>query len=294
MPSFLSGIVDPMYIIAALIIAISLLVFHCLALEVTGIIYSFFIRTWATVLVSENSNHGDIIVTQTRIGQRILLINDGVIHSIHGGRDGAPEGYCHSGSGVADVLLHRRIVPDAARVTLIGLGGGAMLFYARKGQQWLCYEINPSVIKFATNRDVFTFVTSCPARPMIFCADGFSAINQLGEQDVIVVDTFFGDHNVGSPEILEGLINGSGTNTIFVLHVSGLSDKDISTIAKFGGSRGFTSIIKETPIRDKRLGRCALNDFRHPFYMPSKWMVMSRDYRNIADLFLHPGWEALA
>jgi len=282
-----------MDIVIASVLALVLLLFHCPIFEAIGILYSFFLCTWARIVVSENSSYGNIVVTRTRIGERILLINNGVIHAIHGEKSGVPDGYCYPGSGVADALLQECIVSDTARVALIGMGCGALLYYARKGQQWRCYEINPSIVELATHHDLFKFVASCPTKPIIFCVDGFSAVNQLRQQDVIIVDTFFGDHNVGSPEVLEKLIIGSDANTIFIFHVSGLSDKDMSTMSTLGTSCGFTAIIKETPSRDKELGRCSLDDFRYPFYMPSKWMVMSRDGRHISDLSLAPGWKVL-
>jgi hypothetical protein len=180
-----------------------------------------------------------------------------------------------------------------ASISLIGLGCGATLYYAKTGQQWTCYEIDPSVLQLAHHADLFKFVTSCLTPPTIYCADGFSAIDQLSQQDVIIVDTFFGDHNTGAPDILEKLIIAVNATAVFILHVSGLSEADLLKILAIGTSCGFAAIMKEIPSHDNKSRKCYLGDFRHPFHIPSKWLVMSRNPLVIAALAALPEWKLL-
>lgn len=269
-----------------------LLIFHCLILETIGIIYAFLLL-WAELIVSKSSNYGEIIIAKTVIGKRILLLNDGVIHSIHQQQNNLPEGYCHLDSGVADVLLNNNLVANTARIALIGLGGGTTLYYARNGQQWTAYEINPTILEIATNNNLFKFVNTCTAELNIFGEDGFVNISPLLQQNVIIVDIFFGALNLAKPDTLAKLIQEVEINTIFVLHVSGLANTDIAAIVKLGVSCGFTALIKETPMQETKLGKCSMSDFLHPFYSPAKWLVMVRNYKLVSELYLIPGWKIL-
>ncbi|KOR27512.1 hypothetical protein TI05_18835 [Achromatium sp. WMS3] len=42
-------------------------------------LYAIFVYAWSKTLVAETSDYGDIVITQTYIGQRLLLMHDGVI-----------------------------------------------------------------------------------------------------------------------------------------------------------------------------------------------------------------------
>jgi hypothetical protein len=46
---------------------------------------------------------------------------------------------------------------DGADVGVVGLGAGALAAYARPGQRWTFYEIDPAVLRIATSPQYFTF-----------------------------------------------------------------------------------------------------------------------------------------
>lgn len=270
-----------MYIIFIVLLSVIVLLLRCIIVELIGFIYAFIILAWADVLVAEHSQYGDIFVTRTKIGKRILLINDGVVHSIHNPVNTIPDGYCHVSSGIGQMLSNTTIVSDTARLALIGLGGGAILYYARPQQQWQAYEIDPIVINLAKNSDLFKFVANCAAPLHIYNSDGFAAVEQLLQQDVIMIDTFFGDHNVLSTAVFTSLVNQTQLSTIFILHVSGLSDAEIENMMNIGMKYGLISIVKEVPSNHSSIKKCSWHDFQHPFIIPSKWMLMSRNQLHI-------------
>lgn len=270
----------------------NLLTLHCIILESIGMLYAFLLL-WAELIVAKSSDYGEIVIAKTVIGNRILLLNDGVIHSIHNFQNSIPEGYCNIESGIANILLNPNLITNTARIALIGMGCGTVLYYARKNQQWSGYEINPIIIELASNNNLFNFVNTCVSELTIFCTDGFTSITPSCPQNVIIIDAFFGALNLASVENLTKLIHTVDINTIFILHVSGLIDKDIVAIVKLGISCGFTALIKETPMQNIKLGKCSMSDFVHPFYSPAKWLVMLSNYEHVSTLYLIPGWEIL-
>ena len=85
------------------------------------------------------------------------------------------------------------------RVNIIGLGVGVLFAYGREGDCYRAYDIAPEAIEVATNTNLFTFISSCPAKKEIVLADarkGLEAELASGVEpyDVIVVDAFTGDN----------------------------------------------------------------------------------------------------
>lgn len=85
-------------------------------------------------------------------------------------------------------------LPDTPRrVGLIGLGAGALAAYARDGDQWVIYEINPLVVDLAKRE--FSFLERMKAPYEIVMGDGRLALERESSRqfDVLAVDAFSGD-----------------------------------------------------------------------------------------------------
>ncbi len=85
-------------------------------------------------------------------------------------------------------------LPEAPRkVGVIGLGAGSIIAYARKGDTFRFYEINPQVIELAERE--FTFTRETPAQIEVVLGDGRLSLEREPSQqfDVIAMDAFSGD-----------------------------------------------------------------------------------------------------
>ena len=85
------------------------------------------------------------------------------------------------------------------RVNITGLGVGVMFCYGRKGDYYRAYEISKDAMCVATDTNLFTFVSDCPAKKELVLGDarkGLEAELAAGVEpyDVIVVDAFTGDN----------------------------------------------------------------------------------------------------
>src|SRR3989337_3693167 len=76
---------------------------------------------------------------------------------------------------------------------MIGLGAGSIISYARTGDTFRFYEINPQGVELA-RRD-FTFVTDSPATIEVVLGDGRLSLEREASQqfDVLAMDAFSGD-----------------------------------------------------------------------------------------------------
>ncbi len=79
------------------------------------------------------------------------------------------------------------------RIGLVGLGVGTLLAYAKTGDYFRIYEINPQVIEFA--QQYFSFIQDAPVNLDIISADARLALAQESPQhfDVLALDAFSGD-----------------------------------------------------------------------------------------------------
>jgi hypothetical protein len=79
------------------------------------------------------------------------------------------------------------------KVGVIGLGAGALAAYARPGDEWVFYEIAPSVVKIA--QEEFTFLAQSPAKTEVVLGDGRLSLEREAPHgyDVLAVDAFSGD-----------------------------------------------------------------------------------------------------
>jgi hypothetical protein len=87
--------------------------------------------------------------------------------------------------------------PRLARVGIIGLGSGSLTAYARGGQHWTYFEIDPVVERIATDPSLFTFYRDAQARGArvdTVVGDARVTLQRSPEKfGVIVIDAFSSD-----------------------------------------------------------------------------------------------------
>ncbi len=151
--------------------------------------------------------------------ERLVLVNGTVTHGMQytsPERRREPISYYGPGSGVDLAVKYLRlrspsgvtshpesttkhpaadgtIVGTSLRVGIIGLGAGSLAAYARPGDVFRFYEINPLVENLAWNE--FTFLSDCRGSVEIVLGDGRLSLEREPRQnyDLLVVDAFSGD-----------------------------------------------------------------------------------------------------
>ena len=99
-----------------------------------------------------------------------------------------------SGVGLAMNAAPRIFGPDA-RFGLVGLGTGTLACYARPGERWTIYEIDPAVVRIARDPERFTFLSRCNPDAPIKVGDARLLIEREppASTDLLVVDAFSSD-----------------------------------------------------------------------------------------------------
>lgn len=108
----------------------------------------------------------------------------------------APTAYYVPGSGVGQAMLAApSLYGPQARIGVVGLGAGTLACYARPGQHWRFYEIDPAVVRIARDTGEFTFLGGClPGVPIEIGDARLSLANDpAASLDVLALDAFSSD-----------------------------------------------------------------------------------------------------
>jgi len=123
-----------------------------------------------------------------------VLVHGGVIH---GKQFRAPdrrrEATSYYGPRSGAGLALGALGPSPLRVGIIGLGAGSLACFARPGDLYRFYELNPLVEKLA--RTEFSYLADCRGKPEIVLGDGRLSLEREPPQhyDLLVADAFSGD-----------------------------------------------------------------------------------------------------
>ncbi len=84
---------------------------------------------------------------------------------------------------------------ENGRYGVIGLGTGSLACYAKEGEAWRFFEIDPVVVGIASDAEKFSFLHYCMPNPDIVMGDArlTMAKQEPGSYDLIVVDAFSSD-----------------------------------------------------------------------------------------------------
>ena len=104
-----------------------------------------------------------------------------------------PLAYYHENSGVGRAVKFLTADRDRIHVGIIGLGVGTMAAYAREGDRYTFYEINPEIKRIAETS--FTYLKDCRVKPDVVMGDARLSLEREKSQqfDLLVVDAFSGD-----------------------------------------------------------------------------------------------------
>lgn len=147
------------------------------------------------VILRERNFFGALTV-ENRGGLRTLM-NGRTLHGVQyldPARRREPTSYYSRGGPVGDLFDTWRRPLEGARVGAIGLGAGTLACYARPGQTWDFYEIDPAVVRLARDTTYFHFLADCAPDARIIVGDARLRLTRQRERyRLLLVDAFSSD-----------------------------------------------------------------------------------------------------
>lgn len=173
-------------------------------------------------------------------------------------------------------------------VAVVGLGAGTTAAYARTGETWTFYEIDPAVVLIARNPHFFKYVSECAGAPVsIVLGDARIRLREAPTQGygLIVLDAFSSDAvpaHLMTREALALYLSKLAPGGLVVFHVSNRSlelDRVVVGLARDAG-------IVVRVFADKEYKPEIGKD-------PSTWVVVARTESDLGALAQDARWELL-
>lgn len=123
-------------------------------------------------------------------GPRHTLRHGGTLHGLQNLGSAESQTYYHTTGPVGEVF---GALPAGAHIGAIGLGVGSVAALARPGDTLAFHEIDPEVVRIATDPELFTYVRDSRAEISFVLGDGRLTIAGAEPMDLIIVDAFTSD-----------------------------------------------------------------------------------------------------
>lgn len=176
-------------------------------------------------------------------------------------------------TGIGRVLS--RAQPTPRRVGIVGLGAGTLAAYARPGDAFVFFEINPDVASIAEAH--FSFLADAPSPVEVVLGDGRQSLAARPPQgyDVLVLDAFSGDAipaHLLTREAMELWLSHLRDDGVLAINVSN-HHADLARVVR---AHAATFALSFTRVRAR--ARSPLG----PYF--SDWMLLARDPSALAEL----------
>jgi hypothetical protein len=209
--------------------------------------------------------------------------------TIHGEQDPArpnePMSYYHPAGPIGQMLGEASFAPP--RVAVVGLGTGGLAAYARPGQQWTFYEIDPAVERVARTPAFFTYLSACGDACQVVLGDARLSLEARapGAYDFIVLDAFSSDAipaHLVTREAMELYVSRLAPDGLIAFHISNRHLDLRPVLGALAESLGLRALVQfYRPAGDAGEGR------------PSEWAVLARSDARLAALAADARWDVL-
>jgi SAM-dependent methyltransferase len=253
------------------------------------IIFCCVVARFGNVLLAERNFYGVKRIRLEGDGFH-CLINGNIIHGIQKMRPQPscePLGYyCRSGP-LGDLACALDESKPNRRVAVIGLGTGAVAAYARPGQHYTFFEIDPAVIQIAGDPRLFTYVRDCRGECNVLEGDARLRIAGTpdGRFDTIILDAFSSDSiplHLLTREALQLYCRKLKPDGVLVLHISNRYLDLEPVLAALAQKNCLLCFSRDAHVSDEedRNGRYA-----------SHYLVMARRPSDLGELPKNPNWK---
>lgn len=147
----------------------------------------------------QRSYFGIYTVRENETGTLRTLAHGTTLHGaqkLEAGKLLEPTTYFGPQSGAGQILSAApALYGPSARIGVLGLGIGTLACYAKPGQIWSFYEIDPLVIDIARKQGWFTFLVNCTPKAAMHIGDARLTLAKQPTDalDILVMDVFSSD-----------------------------------------------------------------------------------------------------
>jgi hypothetical protein len=261
------------------------------ALGIAALLGSGILMSQGQVLHRERSFFGTLSVVRLEPGPYHQLIHG---NTVHGQQRLDPDhrrqpltDYYRTGpiGQVFEVFGQRSSRPTVA---VVGLGTGSLAAYAQSGELWTFYEIDPSVVRIASNPTYFTYLHDCraSAREVVVGDARLRLRDAPGHRyDLIVLDAFSSDAipvHLLTREAIALYRSKLAPDGMMAFHIS---NRHLDLAAILGAVARDEDLVCRVR-RDTRLNP----DEQRLGKFVSTWAILAERETNLGSLATDPAW----
>ncbi|MEA2652903.1 MAG: hypothetical protein QOI37_130 [Chloroflexota bacterium] len=229
-------------------------------------------------------------VLESKSGDLKLLMNGTTVHgsqSTDPAKRRTPQSYYVRNGPIGD-LFALTSGSDAAKgrhdVAVTGLGGGALASYIEPGMTMTFFEIDPVVVRVASDPRYFTYLADAPEKPNVVLGDArlSLAVVPTASYDLLILDAFSSDSppvHLLTSEAVADEIRTVRPGGLIAFHVSNRYYDLAPAVAAAVVGQGLTVLERWH----------AVGAVHEPGETPSHWLAASRDAAMI-DGLRADGW----
>jgi hypothetical protein len=245
-------------------------------------------------LLEARTFFGVLRVTVDAGGRFHQLVHGNTIHGRQrrsGTLRDEPLSYYHPSGPAGDVFGRFREAMAPGAFAIVGLGAGSLCAYARQGEEWVFYEIDPAVERIARDPTYFTFWRDCRAElRSVVRGDARLRLAESadGRYGMLVVDAFSSDAipvHLITQEALELYRRKTAASGWIVFHISSQHLDLRPVIGSLAGDAGWVAYARDDLLlapEEREAGKD-----------PSQWVVMAKTRSRLGALAEDPRWFAL-
>ncbi len=227
--------------------------------------------------------HGHTVHGRQWIAERAPLGTDATEPLVYYHRTGP--------AGQLFAALAERAAPGSppAPVAVVGLGAGALASYKKPGQELVFYEIDPAVVRIASDPRFFTFLANAPGGPPpIVLGDARLRLREIpeGHLGLLVIDAFSSDAvpvHLVTREAIALYRSRLKPEGLLALHISSRFVDLEPVLATLAADAGMVCRVHDDVASPE--------DAFAPGKTPSRWAVLANSEEALGSLGDDPRWK---
>jgi hypothetical protein len=240
------------------------------------------------ILHTERNFFGVLRVTDTGF-EHVLLSGT----TIHGSQAVDPALRCeplsyYTRSGpIGQLFAVFRQGSKQARIGVVGLGTAAVSAYARPGDTWTYFEINPADVRIARTPEYFTYLPDCAPDARVVLGDARLSLERQsdGAFDILIIDAFSSDAipvHLMTAEAVSLYLRKLNATGLLVLHISNRYLDLAPVVAAIVEVQGLAAAIQDY--------QPELEETNQLSALPSRWVVVAHHQADLQPLLATGRW----
>ncbi len=240
----------------------------------------------------ERNFFGVVRVTKSPDGKFIRLIHGTTLHGQQKADETErprPMTYYHE-KGPVGSLFASIPTENIKRVGVVGLGTGAVAYYAKPGQAWTFFEIDPAVARIAKDPAYFRFLSSCEADSCeVVLGDARRQMARMPNDsfDLIILDGFCSDAipvHLLTREAFHLYFEKLAPDGVLAVHISNNHLDLPPLVTRLADDHDPKLVVRYSH-------DIATENERKDGKTDSQWMILARTEADLGKIARHPYWQ---